>query len=61
MAKTDSAYHSSTRSGPPRLRRRIGYWIIGPLAAAILAIYAAGSLPASISLAEGHGTHGTFT
>ena len=61
MAKTDSAYYSSTRPGPPRLRRRIGYWIIGPLAAAVLAIYAAGSLPASISLAEGHGTHGTFT
>ena len=61
MAKTDSAYYSSTRPGPPRLRRRIGFWIVGPLAAAILAIYAAGSLPASISLAEGHGTHGTFT
>ena len=61
MAKTDSAYYYSTRPGPPRLRRRIGFWIGGPLLAMILAVYAGSNLPASISVAEGHGTHGTFT
>ncbi len=40
VARTDSAYYYSTRPGPPRLRRRIGFWIVGPPAAAILAIYA---------------------
>ena len=61
MAKTDSAYYYSTRPGSPRLRRRIGFWIVGPLLAIILAVYAGSKLPASISVAEGHGTHGTFT
>jgi len=61
VAKTDTAYYSSTRPGPPRLRRRIGFWVVIPLLAMSLAGYAGGKLPAAVSVAEGHGTHGMFT
>jgi hypothetical protein len=44
-----------------RLSRRIGFWIIGPLAAAVLAIYAGGKLPTALDVAHGHGIHGSFT
>src|ERR1700753_3794532 len=61
VARTGNRTYYSTGPRPAKLSRRIGFWIVAPLAAAVLAIYAGSSLPASISIAEGHGTHGNFT
>lgn len=42
-------------------RRSVGHWVVSPLIAAVLVVYAGIGLPPAISVALGHGTHGSFT
>jgi hypothetical protein len=53
--------YDTTGSTSTSFRRSVGHWVVGPLAAAVVVVYAGTGLPPAISVALGHGTHGSFT
>jgi hypothetical protein len=51
----DTAGSNSTSSS-----RSVRHWVLGPLVAIVLVVYAGSGLQPAISVALGHGTHGWF-